>query len=183
MSLIHRIGRRCCRALYRVKQFVAVKLTSERSVDQDWAAEYLSAAELAAFSRLKPADRLHSLRIAKRIAADLDGNGQGKKGSRVMIRTALLHDIGKAGGISPVVRSIFVLLHGRAGEPSFRKLARNLMPGVYASYMRIEEHPRLGAEMLEGLGVEAEVVRMVREHHSRTEDPFLLQLQNLDQQY
>jgi hypothetical protein len=94
--------------LYRVKQFfkaLSVKVTMD---DKKFVGNYLNEGERELFYSLPEYEQAHCLRVAKDVLRNCRTSGEKQ---RVIVRAALLHDIGKlAGGLNIVTKSIMVLL-------------------------------------------------------------------------
>jgi hypothetical protein len=130
---------------------------------------YLTPAETELFAGMSRYDRAHSLLIAKALAADRD-----------LIKTALLHDTGKLRRELPLwfrtgYTAAEVLAPGRlqgaqrrladvAGEGASRESLSRLRGRRKRALFVQTHHGELAAEMLQELGCELEVVRLVRYH-------------------
>lgn len=124
---------------------------------------YLSAAERELFLRMDEGDQVHSVRVARVCAESLENHPQ--LNERHMTRAALLHDVGKAGAdLGLAFRTFWVLGHrmcpwlmdwiARRGESSRQGTLRHKM------YLQLF-HPQIGVELLEEVGVEDEVLRLI----------------------
>lgn len=83
---------------------------------------------------------------------------------RVLQQAALLHDAGKGGArFSVIDRSLTVFL-AATSQPLLRAMLR-VRPGFHRRWRLYEDHARVGAERLRGLGAE-QVAAIVEEHHS-----------------
>jgi len=105
----------------------------------EWVAGQLLPGELELWSAMPGPDRRHSAGVARRVEAML-----GPAASRPVLAAALLHDVGKTGGLRTLGRTgstIAAMVFGRA-----RVAARGGRVGRYL------EHDRHGADMLERVG-------------------------------
>ncbi len=78
------------------------------AADQGWAAERLTAAQLALFEAMAVPDRAHAVRVARRLAVE--------GAPAWVLEAALLHDCGKPRDYGLVARSVGVLLDRVAGD-------------------------------------------------------------------
>ena len=87
-----------------------------------WAAAQLNPAQLALFDAMRPADRAHAVRVARRLERE--------DAPAWVLEAALLHDCGKPAGYGLAARSLGVLLAPLAtrvpAEPPARGLDRIL---------------------------------------------------------
>lgn len=136
-----------------------------RSAERDCALveRYLSSAESDLFRRMDEGDQVHSLRVAQLCLAaparfpELD--------ERVMMKAALLHDVGKVGAdLTLGFRTLWVLGH-RVAPWLLDWIARRsagARPGSVRQKMYVQlHHAAIGAEMLREIGTEEEVCRLV----------------------
>jgi putative nucleotidyltransferase with HDIG domain len=141
---------------YRVRQFVRGLTAPVIHIDYALAREHLDREEMALFQRLPAHEKRHALDTARTIEEFQVGHNKD-----VLIKAALLHDIGKSGsGIGIVRKSVMVLM-----DRYFSSISRNLskrikMFGIYYN------HPDIGANMLESIGTDVQVVQLVRYHQS-----------------
>ncbi len=159
-------------ATYRLSQFRASLGGSLAPEDREWVDAVLARAERPLFDRMPSYDQTHSVRVAR----ELERAGA----DRVLLRAALLHDLGKT--IPPhrvplIYRGLVVLV--RAVNPRLlRGVARPWGP-LWPVYLHVN-HPELGARELERAGSPAVLVELVRMHQEASPDPRLQLLQRVD---
>lgn len=100
---------------------------------------------LEAFFEQSHADQRHGLDAARLAARH--------RGSSELVVAALVHDIGKRHARLGVVGRSLASVCARLGLPA---------PGRLGTYL---DHPRLGAEELEGFGASTLIVAFTRSHH------------------
>ncbi len=121
----------------RLKQFIIQYKYRNLSIDEEFLADYLSDLERVLFATLKIAEQNHSISVAKSI---LNENPIDRE--RELIKTGLLHDVGKSiRPLSLLEKGIYVILHKVLGE-NLKKLAS--FDGI-ATYLY---HGERGAEIL-----------------------------------
>ncbi len=125
--------------------------------------EYVTDEERALFMQMDRPDQQHSFEVTRHCAESLQHFPDLDK--RVMMKAALLHDIGKIGArLSLVFRTFWVLAH--KPFPCFcDRLAESgadARPGSlrYKMWLQIE-HANLGAERLREMGVGEDVCELV----------------------
>ncbi len=134
---------------------------------EDWAlaARWLSPSERALFQRMQRPDQIHCARVARWLLAEGEAD-------EIIVRAALLHDVGKARyRLGVVHRTLYVLL-----APLFRAFPPLFMGASGEShwwmpYYVIANHPRLGASMLAQAGCDERLWRLVELHQ---QDPQLV---------
>lgn len=124
---------------------------------------YLTQAERELFLRMDEGDRAHSLRVAQLCLASLERFPE--LDERVMMKAALLHDVGKIGAdLGLAFRTLWVLGH-RVAPWLLDWIARRsagARPGSLRHKMHVQlRHAEIGANMLREVGTEEEVCRLV----------------------
>jgi putative nucleotidyltransferase with HDIG domain len=118
--------------------------------DDRWARSHLTPVEYDAYRRMDPRDRDHACRVARRLLQvhpDADA---------LLLRAALLHDVGKAQRRYRLLERIAV--HALPTPPA-------AFGGLRSIWLAHRDHPRLGAAALRSLGVDPRVVELVERHH------------------
>lgn len=141
--------------MQRLKQFYSALTASVTESDLAFIQKNLSKQEQALFFQMDVVDQRHALDVAGYAYQAATARGLGSK-RKVLVKAALLHDIGK-------VRGELTLL---------TRLAFVLCPALVAKYRKkawksLKEHASRGAHMAETFGVEKEVVDLIREHHNQ----------------
>lgn len=141
--------------IYRVKQFFRGLTAYE--YDTALVDKYLNQEEKELFSRLPPYEARHAIDTANTIK-----NFEVKQEKEILIKAALLHDIGKIdSGIGLIKKSVLVLMDRFFPSISRCLSKSNFMFNVYYN------HPEMGAVLLEKIDTEEKVIKLVRYHHSK----------------
>lgn len=138
--------------------------------DDAFAATWLPPAELALYQRMDRRDRDHACRVARAVLAlapDADG---------VLVRAALLHDVGKADAPYRAWERIAVHVHTPPEEATERWYGRPLA----AAWRRHRSHAERGAAMVLEAGGDPRVAELVRCHHDTAGPDGLALLQRVD---
>ena len=130
--------------------------------DTAWAVAYLSPAEATLWRRMPAADRRESVRVGRRLEAELAGTEHA--GDARWTVAALLHDVGKTESrLGTVGRTLATMAGAAAGHdiaPAWQ--AKGGVRRKFGLYLR---HDEIGAGMLEMAGSRREVVAWARAHH------------------
>ena len=151
----------------RVKQFFAAITARIEASDHKFIVSNLSAKEADFFYQMNLPDQRHALNVAY-TALEL-ADGQKQVDQELLIKCALLHDVGKVkGDVSTADKIITVILDkaaadwakawGRQGRGG--KMA-NLRHAVYIYY----HHAVRGADMLSAAGMSHQLTEIVAKHH------------------
>jgi len=151
----------------RVKQAVAALTARIDESDKGFVDKYLNKAQAALFWQMNLPDQRHALNVAytaRKLAAD-----QADVDQQLLIKCALLHDVGKVkGDVSTADKIITVILDTFAAQwaKSWGKMGRggkidNLRHAVYIYY----NHAARGAAMLRAAGLPQELIEIVARHH------------------
>ncbi len=152
----------------RAKQFWAAITAHITIEDSIWVNGILSPREASLFWRMNLPDQQHAIRVAKSAMA-LAKRVRGDVDTELLLRGALLHDVGKVyGDVSTADKVLTVIGHkfaprmmrswGREGRGS---RIDNLRHACYVYF----HHPRRSAEFLIGIGAEEELAELVLHHH------------------
>lgn len=150
-----------------VKRFIK-SINSKISIaDEEFIRKYLNQQEQILFYRQRIADQRHSLDVSYYIIQNTMSINWINKD--LIIKSALLHDIGKSYVFMPLwIRPIAVVMK-RYTYKIYRTLyikgkkpnARNFFKYFYA----YEFHPEIAEKMLTEIGVESQVVKLISMHH------------------
>lgn len=152
----------------RAKQFWAAITAHITIEDSIWVNGILSPREASLFWRMNLPDQQHAIRVAQS-ALVLAQRVRENVDTELLLRGALLHDVGKVyGDVSTADKVITVIGHkfaprmmrswGREGRGS---RLDNLRHACYVYF----HHPRRSAEFLKEIGAEEELIELVLHHH------------------
>jgi putative nucleotidyltransferase with HDIG domain len=128
--------------------------------DRAWVASVLTAEELGLWQRLPGHDRRHTVEVARRVEAALEGTPYA--GDPRWAACALLHDVGKLQSGLGIYGRVVATLAAQAGRPG---LTRRI-----SLYLR---HGELGADMIRTVGGREEAAIWAGAHHQRSDWPSL----------
>ncbi|SDF31277.1 HDOD domain-containing protein [Sporomusa acidovorans] len=151
----------------RVKQVVAALTAKVNRPDRRFVEKHLNEAQAAFFWRMNLPDQRHALNVAytaRKLATVQETINQ-----ELLIKCALLHDVGKIkGDVSTADKIITVILDKfvPAWAKSWGRMGRggkidNLRHAVYIYY----NHAARGAAMLKAAGLPEQLIEIVARHH------------------
>ena len=137
--------------------------------DDPFAREVLLPEEFALYLRMDPRDRHHGVAVARAVLARDPG------AESVVLRAAILHDVGKS--VAPYRAweriAVHVLLPAASGRGRSGALGDALR--------RHREHAERGAELIRAAGGDARVAALVARHHDPDPEPRLALLRAADE--
>ena len=99
-------------------------------------------------------DRAHACRVAKAVIEQVSSP------SDILVRAALLHDVGKCGATFNPWERVAVHLYTPESVPAEPRLR-----GLRGAWQRRRHHEAYGAELIRQAGGDAKVIEIVRRHH------------------
>lgn len=140
----------------------------------------LSPVQARLFLSMQRADQVHGLATAKKCQKLAAQHGLASERRRLLLQTALLHDVGKS------VESVGILarvVHGLPMEERWKAILLSFSRRQGKQLLVLAAHAQLGADLLREAGSDAAVVAMVADHHGPASQDILLQiLQTCDEQ-
>ena len=162
----------------RVKQFYVNVTDKMTKKDYDYAKEILNGKELELFMKLSKSEQKHSIRIAKDIEFIIDNNETDDeeilKNRDILIKSALLHDIGKiTKRLNVLDKSIIVILN---------KLTNGKLKNIKKS-RKIQcyyNHSSYGYEILNDMINNEVILDIVKNHHSDNINKLVIFFKHID---
>lgn len=163
----------------RVAQFFQALGAALSEDDEALTASHLSEAELALFRGMPAQDRRHGVRVLRILLQEEESDSD-------LFKAALVHDAGKTDPCSqvkvPLLCRVFVVLAEAFYPPLIAMLAKKGGGTWRHAFYLHRNHAELGAALAEGAGSSETVVRLIRYHHARWEDPLARRLRAADEQ-
>lgn len=151
------------RAIGRVRQFVRAITAQVTAEDRAYVEHVLPKEALPLFYGMHRADQRHALNVAQ-TAMQLAGKCRAEGTSvdeRLLERCALLHDVGRRKGDLDIFGKVFCVLVVHFFPARARMWAEDGTSSMLAVYFH---HPKIGAELLRGIGL-AEEAEIIERHH------------------
>lgn len=143
---------------YRVHQFWQALHPTIKNAELEWAFSLLPAVAIPLFKAQPLPEQRHSLDVA------LDLWACGVRDRHLLI-AALLHDCGKIRYPLKIWERSFIVLLQMAPRKVWNNLARSHSP-FSVILQTAEDHPQWGAEKALEVGLDPEIVELIREHHT-----------------
>ncbi|MBW6411027.1 HDIG domain-containing metalloprotein [Clostridium weizhouense] len=148
--------------IYRIKQFFLGIISFFYKDDVILLDKYLTKSEKKLFMQMRKSDRAHSFRVCKEAIKSINNYKNIELiEEKKMAKCALLHDIGKVKYSLNTIEKALVIIINKLTVGRFLK---------YNKYKRINNyynHPVLGKEMLEKIGVyDSDILYCIENHHN-----------------
>ena len=137
--------------------------------DDRFAARFLAPQEYRLYLTMDPRDRQHACQVARNLLR------RRPDASEVLVRAALLHDVGKSVRPYNPVHRILVHLYAPSRIP-----AEPVLEGLRGAWQVKRHHDEYGARLIREAGGCSEVARLVERHHEPDGDPDAGLLKSLD---
>lgn len=151
----------------RLYQFYRAVTASITEADRQYVEKFLPPEAQKLFWNMSVADQYHSLHVAYTASeiAKFD-----KCDFDLLIRSALLHDIGRKKGSMNVWKKSIAVIVAECFPESAKELGKK-NNGWLSELMHVYfYHPQIGAEMLETLGMKKEAEIIIRHHDNTISD-------------
>lgn len=153
------MAKRSSWVLNAARRTLLTAVPSMAQPDDEYAASLLSEPEYLLFSRLDAAEREHAVGVANCVATAQHGANQ------VLLRAALLHDIGKLGFANNALWRIVSHLFPARDVPAEPRLS-----GLAGVRQAARHHAEYGRALILAAGGDPEVARLVGAHHDPGDD-------------
>lgn len=153
---------------YRIKQFYSAMTAVVPNEETEFVSEFLTPKEEKFFYEMSIVDQRHALDVAHHIYELLLIAGL-LEGEPLLVKAALLHDVGKRqGDLTVFDRSLIVILEcffpGQIAKWAVEGRGGLIQNRRHAFYVA-KYHGRIGAEWLKKIDCPEEVIILVRDHH------------------
>jgi putative nucleotidyltransferase with HDIG domain len=153
--------------LNRIKQFFSAVTAKITGPDREFVDKSLYGDEKALFFGMNVPDQRHALNVAY-TALDLAQKGESVD-RRLLVRCALLHDVGKVRGDVSTFDKVITVLAQHFAPDWAKKWGRygrggrldNLRHAFYTYY----HHAERGAQLLTAVGSEPQLISIILRHH------------------
>ena len=143
--------------LYRVKQFYWSITAHVNAKDIEYLRKYLNEEEINIFNKLAVLDQKHSINVAMDIENSCETKDINKN---ILIKAALLHDIGKSEYRSNVLNKTVMVLLDKITGSKIKKYKSIKMINIYYN------HAEIGYNILKDQGYDEILLYLVKNHHN-----------------
>ena len=148
----------------RVKQFYVNVTDKMTEKDYEYANEILNKKELELFMKLSKSEQKHSIRIAKDIEFIIDNNETDDeeilKNRNLLMKSALLHDIGKITKRLNVIDKSIIVIVNKLTKGKLKSIKKSKKIKCYYN------HSSYGYEILKDIIDDTVILDIVKNHHS-----------------
>lgn len=144
-------------SLYRIKQFYWSITSKIDENDNKYIEKYLNSEELKLFHKLSVVEQKHCLRVAHSLENLKDKKITNKER---LIKTALLHDIGKIAKRVGIVDKSLLVIGDKVTGGKLRKHINIKKVDVYYN------HGDKGYDILKKIGEDERILYLVKNHHN-----------------
>ncbi|HWJ03094.1 MAG TPA: HDIG domain-containing protein, partial [Verrucomicrobiae bacterium] len=147
--------------LYRCKQFVSAITATLTPADRELIKSVLSKQEQPLFFAMDIVDQRHCLDVAK-TCKELIKQGQTDLNQGLLLKAALLHDVGKPAGSLKIWDRVIIVILQKYRPQRLERLANR--PGT--PYHTALFHPQAGGKLCAAAGCDPELVQLITRHHA-----------------
>lgn len=161
--------------IYRIRQLLRALACNFSIIGEEeniYLKKYLDNKQLELFNKLSIYDKKHSLYTAKDIDKELKGKIQ-KNDLKILIKVALLHDIGKINIKLSLIDRAFLVVMDTISERTLKKIKINLLKEKINIYYN---HGEIGFNLLKNYICNYEILYIIRYHHNNKIDNYKLKI-------
>lgn len=145
----------------RVKQFFSYAIAKLDINDKMYIEKHLNDDEIALFNKLSIHEQKHSVNVARDVESECKINLIDLDDSRNLVRTALLHDIGKIKVPLNIIDKSIVVILDKITKSKIKEI-KNIKK-IYIHY----NHGYEGYKILKKINENDQVLFMVKNHHNK----------------
>lgn len=164
----------------RIKQFWFAIFSRLTSADLNFIGEYLNNNEQLLFGQMDRPTQTHCVRVAKTCLCLLKTKDVSIN-QRLLVKAALLHDIGKPANIIRTIDRIFIVLLGTLTSKRPADLIKQIgNKGRFAQALAAHAaHPQRGAKLAQEFNLDPAIIFLIENHHNQERIPSLPELDTL----
>ncbi|GAB6180745.1 HD domain-containing protein [Desulfotomaculum defluvii] len=153
----------------RVKQFWFAIFSRMSKDDIRFIQKYLDKKEQSLFWQMDRPTQTHCVRVAKTCLL-LSSDNHDSINRTLLIKAALLHDIGKPAKVIRTIDRVFIVLLGALVSKTPRDLLKQINnTGRFAKALSAHlEHPQRGAKMAREHNLHPDIIYLIKHHHRET---------------
>lgn len=144
----------------RIKQFYLAITDKVYKEDKIYINKYLNKEELNLFYKLSNSEQKHSVRVAYDVEYVCNKKLLNIKETQVLIKAALLHDIGKIYPKLNFIDKSLLVIFNKITNGNLKKLNKFKKIDVYYN------HPEKGYNLLKDKGYDSKFLYLVKNHHN-----------------
>ena len=151
--------------MYRVSQFCRALVAWVPKRELGLLSEYLTPPQVELFQRMPRSDQRHGLDVFHALQRK-------QHRDRDLLAAALLHDVGKSGGVLSLSKGgqlrlwhrVLIVLISALRTPLLNRLASDEPHSWRYPFFVHQHHPELGAELAQAAGCSPTTVELIRRH-------------------
>ena len=143
--------------LYRIKQFYWSIIAQISADDISYFKKHLNEKEINLFNKLSVLDQKHSIKVAIDVENCLEIENIK---NNILIKAALLHDIGKIKYKSNILNKTVMVLLDKITKSKIKKYKNINMINIYYN------HGELGYNILKEYGYDEKLLYLIKNHHN-----------------